>query len=100
MGQTSLLPERPSGRGGLLEVLPGQGRAHSERENAAFQELQSEPAELKCRNGAEGRAAAAARRCKAALFSLTSLQTCCMRNCLWAGQGKGWPRSAPLPTEG
>lgn len=49
-GLASRPPERPSGRGGFQAALPG----HSGRENPAFQELQSEPAELKRRKGAEG----------------------------------------------
>lgn len=63
MGLDPTLPERPSGMGGLQAALPGQGKVLGEGESG-FRELQSEPAELKGRKGAEGPAAAPAGLCQ------------------------------------
>lgn len=86
------------GWGGLQAALPGQGRALGEGEPSFFKELQSEPAELKGRKGAEGRAAAPGGLRK--LRSSGSQPADPLRGELPAGKGKGRPRSAPLPTGG
>lgn len=72
----SLLPERPSGGIGVggkdcRQHCQGRG-GHLGRESPAFWELQSEPAELKCRTGGSGASSCPCQAWQAVPLSLTA----------------------------